>query len=155
MTNEALFYMRMAEHIATASRAERLKVGAVLVKEDNVISVGYNGTPAGFNNACEVNGQTKPEVLHAESNAIAKCARSTQSSDGSTLYTTVSPCFECAKLVIQAGIKTIVFKDYYRDIEGLVLLQLASIRVYRVYSDGEIEHLNTRDEILEDFNLSQ
>jgi dCMP deaminase len=130
MNNESEFYMNLADHIGQASRAERLKVGAVLVKDDNIIAFGFNGTPAGFDNECELDGVTKPEVLHAESNAIAKCAKSTYSSDGATLYVTVSPCFECAKLVIQAGINCVYFKSLYRDMTGLGLLYQAGVALF-------------------------
>lgn len=120
-------YMMICDTIATKSYSTRSKVGAILIKNGNIISFGYNGTPSGFDNACEVNGITKPEVLHAESNAILKCARSVSSTEGAILYTTLSPCFECAKLIIQAGIKRVVFKELYRDESGLKLLEKANI----------------------------
>ncbi|NBP70427.1 MAG: CMP deaminase [Cytophagia bacterium] len=110
-----LFYMQIAEIVSEQSKCKRAQVGAILVKEGNVIAIGYNGTPSGFCNDCESQDVTLPEVLHAESNAIAKCARSTSSADGSTLYTTLSPCFECCKLIIQAGISRVVYKELYRD----------------------------------------
>ena len=98
-------YLKIAELIGNHSYAERKKVGAILVKDSRIISTGFNGTPSGFDNTCETfSGGTKKEVLHAESNAIAKCARSVESAEGSILYTTLSPCFNCAKLVIQSGI---------------------------------------------------
>src|SRR5690242_14003254 len=115
MQNEDRFYMSLALTIAESSRAKRLKVGALLVKDGNIISFGFNGTPKGFDNVCEINGKTKPEVLHAESNAITKCAKSTMSSEGATLYTTDSPCFECAKLIIQSGIVRVVYEREFRD----------------------------------------
>lgn len=115
MKNKDLFYMQIAEIVSEQSKCTRAKVGAILVKEGNVIAIGYNGTPSGFCNDCESEDVTLPEVLHAESNAIAKCARSTSSADGSTLYTTLSPCFECCKLIIQAGIFRVVYKELYRD----------------------------------------
>ena len=93
-------YMDIAERVAQLSHAERKKVGAVLVRDGNILAFGYNGTPSGFDNACECDNITKREVLHAESNAIAKVARSTESAEGSSLYVTLSPCFECAKLII-------------------------------------------------------
>lgn len=128
MINKHQFYMSLAQQIATASYAERNKVGALLEKDGNIIAFGYNGTPAGFDNKCEIDeNTTKPEVLHAESNAIAKCARSTQSAEGSTLYVTLSPCLECAKLIIQSGIKAVYYKDLYRTTNGLELLQQAGI----------------------------
>lgn len=132
-------YIRMAEIWATNSYARRSKVGALLVKDGQIISDGYNGTPKGFDNNCEYEEYdqnlslyglvTKPEVLHAEANAITKVAKSNYSSDGSTLYVTLSPCFECAKLIIQSGIKRVVYKDEYRKTDGLELLKRAGIEV--------------------------
>lgn len=118
----------MASIWAENSYCERRKVGALLVKNQMIISDGFNGTPAGFENVCEdENGVTKPYVLHAEANAITKVARSNNSSEGSTLYVTASPCLECAKLIIQAGIKRVVFRDLYRLADGLELMQRAGI----------------------------
>lgn len=118
----------MASIWAENSYCERRKVGALLVKNQMIISDGFNGTPAGFENVCEdENGITKPYVLHAEANAITKVARSNNSSEGSTLYVTASPCLECAKLIIQAGIKRVVFRDLYRLVDGLELMQRAGI----------------------------
>ena len=108
-------YMDLASVVAQQSKCKRAQVGAILVKGVNVIAIGYNGTPTGFCNDCEKEEETLPEVLHAESNAIAKCARSTSSAEGSTLYCTLSPCFECCKLIVQAGIAKVVYKDRYRD----------------------------------------
>lgn len=156
----------MAGIWATNSYAKRSKVGALLVKDGQIISDGYNGTPKGFDNACENevkcdvdwddtnsldNGEsicrtydsdcskcphhylvTKPEVLHAEANAITKVAKSNYSSDGSTLYVTLSPCFECSKLIIQAGIKRVVYKDIYRNTDGLELLKKAGVEVEQI-----------------------
>jgi len=124
-------YMRMAEELSKLSYAERKKVGCLIVKDTQIIAEGYNGTPTGFDNACEYYSHvdemyTKPEVLHAESNAITKLARSTNSSSGSTLYVTLAPCFECSKLIIQAGIMRVVFKDKYKN-NGLSLLHKAGI----------------------------
>ena len=107
--------MEIAKVVSEQSKCNRSKVGAILVKEGNIIAIGYNGTPSGFCNDCEQDDVTLPEVLHAESNAIAKCARSTSSADKATLYTTLSPCFECCKLIIQAGISRVVYKELYRD----------------------------------------
>lgn len=121
--------MGVAMLISQHSRATRNKVGAVLVKDKRIISIGYNGTPAGFPNECEVDGITKPEVLHAESNAISKCARSTENSEGSTLYVTLSPCLECSKLIIQCGISEVVYLEKYRDEKGLALLSQARVKV--------------------------
>lgn len=120
-------YLEIAQLIGNHSYAERKKVGAIIVKAGRIISTGYNGTPSGFDNICEVNGTTKPEVLHAESNAIAKCAKSVESSEGSVLYVTLSPCFECCKLIIQSGIKEVYFSEMYRDPSGLELLSKANI----------------------------
>lgn len=117
MSNRDDFFIGLASMVADQSKCKRAKVGAVLVKGMNVISIGYNGTPSGFCNDCEKDGETLPEVLHAESNAIAKCARSTSSADGSVLYSTMSPCFECCKLIIQSGIKRVVYQQKYRDFE--------------------------------------
>lgn len=121
-------YLRMARIWAENSYCNRRKVGAIIVKDKMIISDGYNGTPAGFENVCEDNdGVTKPYVLHAEANAITKVARSNNSSDGSTLYITASPCVECAKLIIQAGIKRVVFNEMYRITDGIDLLIRAGV----------------------------
>ena len=115
-----LRYLRMASIWAENSYCERRKVGALVVKNKMIISDGYNGTPSGFENVCEdSNNVTKPYVLHAEANAITKLARSNNNSDGSTLYVTAAPCIECAKLIIQAGIKRVVYGEKYRLEEGL------------------------------------
>lgn len=121
-------YLRMALIWSENSYCKRRQVGAVLVKDQMIISDGYNGTPAGFENICEdTNGDTKPYVLHAEANAITKVARSNNSSDGATLYVTASPCMECSKLIIQAGIKRVVFSELYRITDGLDLLEKAGV----------------------------
>ena len=124
-------YIDMARIWSRNSKAKRSKVGCIIVKDGRIISDGYNGTPKGFNNDCEFfcDGKlvTKPEVLHAESNAIAKLATSTQSSEGSILYTTMAPCFDCAKLIIQSGIKHVYYIDDYNNNEGIVLLNRAQI----------------------------
>lgn len=147
-------YMKMAKIWATNSYAQRSKVGALIVKDNMIISDGYNGTPTGFENECETWApcttgctnlfdrdcehckehilQTKPYVLHAEANAILKVAKSTQSSEGATLYVTLSPCLECSKLIIQAGIRKVVYSDEYRDISGLELLKRAGIEVKQI-----------------------
>jgi|TARA_Y100000310_G_scaffold8759_1_gene9251 dCMP deaminase len=128
-------YMNMAHELSKLSKAERKKVGSIIVKDTQIISEGYNGTPKGFNNDCEYYDyvdeiHTKPEVLHAESNAITKLARSTNSSCGSTLYVTLAPCHDCAKLIIQAGIKRVVFLEQYRITNsGLALLKKAQVVV--------------------------
>lgn len=128
--NIHMSYMNIATEISTRSYAQRLKVGALIVKNNTIISDGYNGMPYGFENECEIDNVTKVEVLHAESNAIAKIARSTQSSENSVLYTTHSPCLECAKLIIQAGIKEVYFDKRYRELNGLELLKTAKIKVF-------------------------
>ena len=121
-------YMKMARIWAENSYCKRRQVGALLVKNQMIISDGYNGTPSGFENCCEdENDNSKPYVLHAEANAITKIARSHNSSDGATLYVTASPCMECAKLIIQAGIKRVVYGENYRIMDGLELLQEAGI----------------------------
>lgn len=147
-------YMKMAKVWATNSFAIRKKVGALIVKDGMIISDGYNGTPHGFENECETWApcdtgctnlfdkdcehckehklKSKPYVLHAEANAIMKVAKSTQSSVGATLYVTMSPCLECAKLIIQSGIKRVVFSEQYRDTAGLDLLQRAGIEIKQI-----------------------
>lgn len=123
-------YIRMATIWAENSYCTRRQVGALIVKNQRIISDGYNGTPAGFENICEdENNVTKPYVLHAEANAITKIARSNNSSEGATLYVTASPCIECAKLIIQAGIKRVVYSEKYRLEDGLELLRKANIEV--------------------------
>lgn len=125
-------YMGIAELISKHSYAERKKVGAILVKNNTIISIGYNGTPSGFDNICEENNITKQEVLHAESNCISKCAKSTESTKDSIMYVTLSPCFECAKLIIQCGISEVYYKHKYRDISGIQLLKKANINCYEI-----------------------
>ena len=123
-------YIRMASIWAENSYCTRRQVGALIVKDKMIISDGYNGTPSGFENICEDNnGVTKPYVLHAEANAITKIARSGNSSDGATMYVTSSPCIECAKLIIQSGIKRVVYSEKYRLEDGLELLKRANIEV--------------------------
>ena len=121
-------YLRMASIWAENSYCRRRQVGAIIVKNKMIISDGFNGTPAGFENICEdENGVTKPYVLHAEANAITKVARSNNSSDGSTLYVTASPCLECSELIIQAGIKRVVFHVLYRMSDEIELLKRAGV----------------------------
>ena len=123
-------YLRMARIWAENSYCQRRQVGALVVKDQRIISDGYNGTPSGFENQCEdEQGVTHPYVLHAEANAITKLARSSNNSDGATLYVTASPCIECAKLIIQAGIKRVVYGEKYRLDDGLNLLKKANIKV--------------------------
>lgn len=123
-------YLRMARIWAENSYCQRRKVGALVVKNKMVISDGYNGTPSGFENQCEDNNNvTKPYVLHAEANAITKLARSNNNSDNATLYVTAAPCIECSKLIIQAGIKRVVYGEKYRLEDGINLLKKANIEV--------------------------
>ena len=154
MPNQQLLdttYMKMARCWAALSKAKRKQVGCLIVKDGTIISDGYNGTPSGFDNACEWEEYvgsypkniealekyrqrehrlvTKPEVLHAESNAISKLAKSTQSSNGATLYATCSPCLDCSKLIIQCGIIRVVYGEEYRNNEGLELLKKAGINI--------------------------
>lgn len=127
-------YIEMAHVWAKNSYCKRRQVGALLVKDRMIISDGYNGTPSGFENVCEEeNNTTKPYVLHAEANAITKVAKSNNSSDGSTLYITDSPCMECAKLIIQSGIVRVVYDKKYRITDGLDLLERAGIKVEQLH----------------------
>ncbi len=129
-------YMRMAAIWAENSYCIRRKVGALIVKDKMIISDGYNGTPSGFENICEdENNVTKPYVLHAEANAITKIARSNNSSDGATLYVTAAPCIECSKLIIQSGIKRVVYGEHYRLDDGVKLLERANIEVVFIDAD--------------------
>ena len=126
-------YLRMAAIWAENSYCVRRKVGAIIVKDRMIISDGYNGTPTGFENVCADNdGLTKPYVLHAEANAITKVARSNNSSDGATLYVTASPCMECAKLIIQAGIRRVVFNELYRICDGIDLLRHSGVECVHI-----------------------
>lgn len=131
-------YLRMARIWAENSYCKRRQVGALVVKDKMIISDGYNGTPSGFENVCEdESGVTKPYVLHAEANAITKLARSGNNSEGSTLYVTASPCIECAKLIIQAGIRRVVYAEKYRLTDGIDLLTRAGVEVeYKSFEDG-------------------
>lgn len=131
-------YMRMARIWAENSYCKRRRVGALIVKDKMIISDGYNGTPSGFENVCEdENNVTKPYVLHAEANAITKIARSGNNSDGATLYVTTSPCIECAKLIIQAGIRRVIYGEKYRIEDGINLLKRANIDVEYVSVDED------------------
>lgn len=126
-------YLRMAWLWAENSYCERRKVGSLMVKDKMIISDGYNGTPSGFENVCEdENGLSKPYVLHAEANAITKVAKSNNSSQGATLYITASPCLDCAKLIVQAGIVRVVFNELYRITDGIELLKRAGIEVVHI-----------------------
>jgi len=135
-------YMDVANRFSQLSYAVRLQVGAVIVKDDRIIAYGYNGTPSGWDNACEdliriddVGSpvlKTKPEVLHAESNAIAKLAKSPESGDGATIFITHSPCIECSKLIYQSGIKRVYFGEQYRNTDGIDFLKASKIDVVKV-----------------------
>lgn len=137
-----LRYLRMARIWAENSYCERRKVGALIVKDKMIISDGYNGTPAGFENVCEdENHLTKPYVLHAEANAITKIARSGNNSEGASLYVTDAPCIECSKLIIQSGIKKVFYARQYRLTDGIDLLQRAGIEVHYLPLDTPTEEL--------------
>ncbi len=136
-------YLRMALEWADLSYCERKKVGALIVKDRMIISDGYNGTPSGFENVCETDlGDTKWYVLHAEANAILKVARSTQSTEGATLYQTLSPCKDCSKLIHQSGIKRVVFINKYKDTEGVDFLIKAGVEVLHI----PLESINNTDQ---------
>lgn len=133
-------YLRMAETWADLSHCERKKVGALIVRDQMIISDGYNGTPAGFDNCCENDlGETNWYVLHAEANAILKVARSTNSCEGATLYLTLSPCKDCSKLILQAGIKRLVYINEYKDTTGVDFLREANIEIVQI---ADISHGN-------------
>ena len=126
-------YLRMATIWAENSYCRRRQVGAIIVKDKMIISDGFNGTPSGFENVCEdENDSTKPYVLHAEANAITKVARSSNSSDGATLYVTTSPCIECSKLIIQSGIKRVVYNESYRMHDGIDLVKRAGVECVQI-----------------------
>jgi dCMP deaminase len=134
-----LIYLQMAKTWGKNSHCKRMQVGCLMVKDKSIISDGYNGSPTGFPNICEdENMVTLPYVLHAEANAITKLAKSTQSSDGSTIYVTLSPCFECSKLIIQSGIKRVVFSEVYRKPESLPFLIEAGIELYKINQFDQI-----------------
>lgn len=126
-------YLRMAQVWAENSHCKRNKVGCLIVKDRRIISDGYNGTPSGFNNDCEdCDNKTLPTVLHAEANAITKLAKSTNTSEDSTLYVTLSPCYDCAKLIIQSGIKRIVYSETYRNTDSFELFREAGIEIIKI-----------------------
>ena len=135
-----LAYLRMATEWGKLSKAKRKQVGCLVVRDGRIISDGYNGTPHGFDNECEYETrfgfETKPEVLHAESNALTKLAKSTQSSDGATIYITLSPCFECSKLMIQSGITRVIYCEQYRITDGIDLLKQANIDCLELLIDS-------------------
>ena len=134
-------YMKTAETFSECSTAKRLHVGAIVVKDDRIISIGYNGMPSGWDNDCEdikINNdgqyelKTKPEVLHAETNAIAKLAKSNESGLGATMFITHSPCMDCAKLVYQSGINTVYYRNSYRDENGIQFLEKAGVKIEKI-----------------------
>jgi dCMP deaminase len=126
-------YMEVAKTFANLSTAKRLQVGAIVVKDDRIISIGYNGMPTGWDNCCEdENNKSKPEVLHAESNAIAKLAKSPESGEGASIFITHSPCIDCAKLIYQSGITTVYYKNDYRSTQGIDFLTKSSIKIVKV-----------------------
>jgi len=126
-------YMDVAERFSQLSSAKRLKVGAIIVKNDRIISIGYNGMPTGWDNCCEdENNKSKPEVLHAESNAIAKLARSPESGEGAALFVTHQPCIDCAKLIYQSGITEVYYANPYRCSAGVDFLEKSGIKVIQI-----------------------
>lgn len=130
-------HMQVAQVYANLSSANRLKVGCIIVKENRIISIGYNGMPSGWDNTCEVDNVTKPEVLHAETNAIAKVARSNESCVGATLFVTTAPCLDCAKLIYQSGISRVVWKNpHLRTDEGLKFLEKCDMIVERIEDEN-------------------
>jgi dCMP deaminase len=145
-------YMDVAERFAQLSSARRLHVGAIVVKDDRIISIGYNGMPSGWDNNCEDESvelysghegaihrtvlKSKPEVLHAETNAIAKLAKSTESGDGAVLFVTHSPCLDCAKLIFQSGIRSVFYRDSYRSTDGTTFLEKSGVEVTQVKKDS-------------------
>ena len=134
-----LIYLQMAKSWSKNSHCNRMKVGCLMVKDKSIISDGYNGSPTGFPNICEDEEMTTlPYVLHAEANAITKLAKSTQSSDGSTIYVTLSPCFECSKLIIQSGIKRVVFSEIYRKPDSIPFLIEAGIELVKI---NQFDHI--------------
>ena len=136
-------YIDMSLRWAQLSVAQRKKVGALIVKDGQIISDGFNGTPRGFENACEdAEGKTLPEVLHAESNALMKLAQSTQSSTGSTLYVTLSPCYHCAKLIVQGGVERVVYLAEYHDATGVELLKDCGVEVENLSAPIEVKKIN-------------
>ena len=140
-------HLDVAARYAELSQARRLKVGVVVVKDDRIISIGYNGTPSGWDNNCEdeihypdsqaVTLKTKPEVIHAEENAIAKLARSHESGDGASMFITHAPCAQCAKLILVSGIKNVYYRDVYRDDAGIKFLQQGGVHIEKIEKDGD------------------
>ena len=127
------YYMDIAKRTAELSSAVRLQVGAIIVKNDRIVSIGYNGTPSGWDNACEdENYKTKPEVIHAEANAIAKLAKSTESGEGAVMFLTHAPCMDCAKQIYTAGIRKVFFDSHYRSTDGVVFLNNCNLEVQQI-----------------------
>ena len=126
-------YIKMADNWAQLSHSKRAKVGALIVKDKMIISDGYNGMPSSFDNSCEIGNKTKWEVLHAEANAILKCAKHGNSCNGATLYLTMSPCRDCSKLIHQAGIVRVVYRDEYRERDGIKFLEAAGVKVEKLF----------------------
>ena len=153
-----LCFMNTARTFASMSHCTRKKVGSIAVKDGNIVAIGWNGTPAGFDNCCEFQQKTdnpeipyilvsKPEVLHAESNVITKLAKSTISSAGAIIFITLSPCIECAKLIIQSGITEVYFEDKYKDITGIKLLLQSGIRVYQLNDTKDEFNFLTKEDL--------
>ena len=139
------YFMRVADETATLSYAKRLQVGCVIVKDNRILSIGYNGTPTGWDNCCEYTiddgmgyntGKTKPEVIHAESNAITKLAASTESSKDAVAFVTHAPCMDCAKLLYQAGISEVIYKEEYRDRNGIEFLEKCGVNIWQKETTG-------------------
>lgn len=126
-------HLKVAEIYATLSTAKKLQVGSVIVKNDTIIGIGYNGTPPGWDNVCEDEDfKTKPEVSHAEANALAKVTKSTNSSEGATIFITHAPCMECAKLIFQSGIKSVYYRNQYRSTDGIEFLKKCGVPIEKV-----------------------
>ena len=125
-------HMKVAGIYGALSSARRAKVGCVIVKDNRIISIGYNGMPTGWDNCCEENGHTKDEVLHAEANALTKLAKSTESGDGAVLFCTHSPCIDCAKLIVQSGITDVYYEQDYRSKDGLIFLTKSGLLIHNV-----------------------
>ena len=144
------YYMKIAAETAKLSYARRLQVGAIVVKEDRIISIGYNGMPAGWDNNCEYEEffedgarlKTKPEVLHAETNAVSKLAKSNESGDGASLFVTHMPCMDCAKLIYQSGISTVYYHNSYRTTDGIDFLKKSGVSVEQINTDDDIPILS-------------
>jgi len=131
-------HLKVARIYGQLSTATRLKVGCIIVKDDRIISIGYNGMPSGASNVCEEDGETKPEVLHAEANAILKLAKSNESGLDSSMFTTYAPCIHCAKLILQSGIKELYYEEDYKNEEGIELLQKYShVKIYQYETEKE------------------